>query len=1126
MGFVSTLNGAEDTASLNLNFVNQKYKVSGANKTFSDLVTFTRASVGGRWNASGVYEVLPNDQPRFDYDPITKVLKGLLVEEARTNSLTNSNSLQPELWTMTAATLSPNTVLSPDGTLTGSKIVENTATAIHYTDKLSSSGTVAAGTKYTISAFLKAGERTRARLVGVTGVSAPVTADAFFDLSNGTVISGAGDPKITDVGGGWYRVSTVMTVDNGPVTPRAYYQLVSTGTTFSYAGDGSSGMYIWGPQLEIGSFPTSYIPTNATFTSRASTATYFDANSVMQTAGVNVARSTYKYDNTGVLRPIGLMVESAATNLGTYSNTPYTFPTLVRTTYNDVGQQFVDGVTPMRLLREDTSATTTHYATPYSQSLAANTTYTGSYFVKAAGRTKLRLFAVNTGSWIGGNPQVLYDLVAGTAVGLTGATGTVEKVSSDVFRITWTATVGASGISSSVYPTLADDAGASNYTGDGVSGIYIGGYQLEVGSVATSYINNQAVFVSRASTATYTDENEVIRTAAVNVARDNAYRRDSNNVLKPIGLLTETTAKTNAFTYNNVFTNPVWLTIDTTIQLSKERAPDGSLMHSLTQGSAGTGNSGRNAVTYSGGEVTGSIYLKRGNHDWVNVYLTDTSAGAAGGKAWFNLANGGIGTIQTIGTATGVSATITPCGNDTYRVSVTCTMPGTTATLFTYGVTGDNTLSRVSGGVRYIWGAQLEVGAVANSYTPSTDTFTSRTTDATYIDSLGIVRTVAANVARSNAYDYDSEGILRPIGLLLEPARTNLIAPSNDFASASWIKGTGVSVSTDGGLAPDGSIAQKFTLSGTVSHHMAVNLSALAVNSVYTISVWAKAVGANVPSFQLAYYDNGTQVVGSSANLSVGEWKRYSITITTPGTAPAAPQIRLIGYSGGLDGSVFYLYNAQVELGAYPTSDIVTTTVAKTRAADVSSSTATTRAADVVTFVQNTRAADVSSSVVAVRAVDTASVNNLSPWFNAVEGTLLSEFNQVTPFTSGTYRRPAALSGATTGNEISHYLDAVGGNMRGFITNGSVGQMDSLASGTPVYVPGDVRRAATGYMLNNSAYATAGLVGTDSVVTIPTIASLTIGSGPVGTYRWNGYIRSINYFPKRLTNSELQALTL
>jgi hypothetical protein len=95
-----------------------------------------------------------------------------------------------------------------------------------------------------------------------------------------------------------------------------FLTLLDTSNNFNYSGDGTSGVCLWGAQFETGAFPTSYIPSTDSFTSRASTATYFDSNGVLQTAGSGVARSNaYGYDTSGALKPIGLLLEAGATNL-------------------------------------------------------------------------------------------------------------------------------------------------------------------------------------------------------------------------------------------------------------------------------------------------------------------------------------------------------------------------------------------------------------------------------------------------------------------------------------------------------------------------------------------------------------------------------------------------------------------------------------------------------------------------------------------------------------------------------------------------------------------------------------------------------------------------------------------
>src|SRR5690606_17318792 len=81
---------------LDLDFAGQRYETMNARVSLADILTFTRASGGGRFNAQGQYEWLPADTPRIDYDPLTGECKGLLIEEQRTNLLGLSNA--PELW--------------------------------------------------------------------------------------------------------------------------------------------------------------------------------------------------------------------------------------------------------------------------------------------------------------------------------------------------------------------------------------------------------------------------------------------------------------------------------------------------------------------------------------------------------------------------------------------------------------------------------------------------------------------------------------------------------------------------------------------------------------------------------------------------------------------------------------------------------------------------------------------------------------------------------------------------------------------------------------------------------------------------------------------------------------------
>lgn len=229
-------------------------------KAFGDIITFTRASGGGRFNSSGVYEWVTNDVPRFDYDPVTLQPRGLLIEEARTNLLLQSEAFDSASWAKNWATVVANAAAAPDGTLTADKLVEDTtATIAHSINQVAS---VTPGAVYTYTVYAKSGERNWLCLV--VGTGADFTA-SWFDLSLGE--KGAGTGSIEAVGNDWYRCS--FTVTSSAAILNAYALVVDANGNQNYTGDGTSGLYIWGAQLETGAFPTSYIPTEASQVTRA-----------------------------------------------------------------------------------------------------------------------------------------------------------------------------------------------------------------------------------------------------------------------------------------------------------------------------------------------------------------------------------------------------------------------------------------------------------------------------------------------------------------------------------------------------------------------------------------------------------------------------------------------------------------------------------------------------------------------------------------------------------------------------------------------------------------------------------------------------------------------------------------
>jgi hypothetical protein len=239
-------------------------------------ITFSRASTATYFNSLGVLTTANNNVARFDYNPSTLAAQGLLIEEQRTNLLTYSADFANAAWTKTRSSITSNTIVAPDGTLTGDKLVEDASASASHSIR-STGATISVGSNTSFSVFAKASERT-AIVLRVNNAADSIW--CAFNLSTGTVgtaaNSGTGSGatgSIISVGNGWYRCTVSGVTSTTAASVQAIiYPAVSTtdptNTSIIYTGDGTSGIFIWGAQLEAGAFATSYIPTTTTALTR------------------------------------------------------------------------------------------------------------------------------------------------------------------------------------------------------------------------------------------------------------------------------------------------------------------------------------------------------------------------------------------------------------------------------------------------------------------------------------------------------------------------------------------------------------------------------------------------------------------------------------------------------------------------------------------------------------------------------------------------------------------------------------------------------------------------------------------------------------------------------------------
>jgi len=229
-------------------------------------VTIARSlNTATRVNSSGYIEIVNANLPRFDYNPVTLAPKGLLIEELRTNLYSYSEQFDNAYWTKSGSSVTVDATTSPDGTVNADKWVENTATAAH---ALTGSVIFAASTTYTATIYAKKSERNWL-LIQFPTTPFGATTRCWFDIDTGALGTAANcTGSITEAGDGWYRCSITATATVGGTAGTSFY--ISTGNNVnSYAGDGTSGIFAWGAQLEAGAFATSYIPTVASTVSRS-----------------------------------------------------------------------------------------------------------------------------------------------------------------------------------------------------------------------------------------------------------------------------------------------------------------------------------------------------------------------------------------------------------------------------------------------------------------------------------------------------------------------------------------------------------------------------------------------------------------------------------------------------------------------------------------------------------------------------------------------------------------------------------------------------------------------------------------------------------------------------------------
>lgn len=603
---------------------------------------------------------------------------------APNNITTYSEQFDNAAWTKTRSSITANTAAAPDGTYTADKLVEDsTATNSHFTQQ---SYTGTAGVNYIFSVYLKASERTNAAISLSTTGGTATGFTAVFNLSTGVVstTSNTSTPlntyaAITSVGNGWYRCYIGMTLISTATALIAQVAASDSSTPSftsglpSYTGNGSSGIFVWGAQVEAVTYqnvPSTYVRTVAS--------AYYGPR--------------FDYDPVS-LAPKGLLIEEARTNLALrsqeFDNASWT---KTASTINANATTAPDGtVTADKFI--STAATAQMYAEAAAITVTSGTSYTFSIFAKASEYNFIQL-RFNNAAFSGGE-YATFNLSTGTIAQSAGSNHTITSFGNGWYRCV---VVGVASATTNAFLGInlaTSGTGGRNptITGDGTSGLFIWGAQLEAGAFATSYIPTGAASVARtADSATMTGTN---------------FSSWFNQ--GPVNLLLQ----------SQTFENASWSKTDSTITANTDVAPDGTTTaDTVTEGTAGTATVAQAVTVQAGATVAVSIYAKRGNTDWIRLTCIN---GSVFFRVWVNLATGAVGSSGTGSGGVLVSATTTSAGSGWYRIVLVGSLPALTAyTVFTNTASADNSSTRVNNGTYILWGSQVEVGQTATPYAVTT----------------------------------------------------------------------------------------------------------------------------------------------------------------------------------------------------------------------------------------------------------------------------------------------------------------------------------------------------------------------------------------------------------------------
>ena len=861
-------------ATLDLDFSNDRGFVRGVGQGKSmDAVTFTRASSGTYINAAGQLAYSGGFGLNLSAFP---------------------QNFDNAAWTKSNCSVTPNSGIAPDGTNTAYSLYESTTNTTHVIATTVSGA--ASVPVVTSSIYLKANNRK----IAYFGAGGGLPQQVQINLTTGAVLN---TPSVTysvlNAGNGWWRVS--VTTSYSPVAGIALYICNDAGAT-TYTGDGTSGILIWGAQVELGSILSKYFPTNLN-TPR------FDWASTTQIGIRNLLSSTVVLTNASYWNGIQVSVAAA----------------------NSITDPF--GGNSAYLISE-VAVSSIHYW-KQSISLTKGNQYVASVYVQYNGR-----------QWVDFQIESQYcyfDLINGVVGNSSGGTGTITNVGGGWWRITFVTTAIGGAQNWNILGASAN--GTSSYLGNTSFGYYVYGPQIELGFSATSYQP-----ISYTTTQTPLAASPTCNGLLIEEARTNSllWCRD----------LTQSPNK-NLLKYSQVFTNAVWNSttgLTGSQQIATGTNPyaicisaDGTSVYAVNYGSSTvsiyTRNTSTGALTANGTIATGTnpngicisadgtiVYVANYTSNTVSIYTRNTSTGVL-------TANGTIATgTNPFGiciSADGTSVYVSNLNSNTVSIYnvVTGTMtvtdnsftaPDSTSTAATLTANANNSITRQS------------VPTGLGQYTFSVYIYRKTGTgnvDITFDGNTFATQSITGAWVRYSITGYNANNPTMGIRIATSgdsvyvwgaQVEYNTTASTYEVITsqpAIWSKPNSTVALNQIGI--DGVSNSASSLTATSTNATALQVVSTAAAAAYASSVYIK--GLTVTGVVQVTMDGATW---STVDLSNGLWNRISLsgTVTNPCLGV------LIANSGD---SVAIDYG-QIEAGLGTSSPIYTSSTTVTRAAEIS----------------------------------------------------------------------------------------------------------------------------------------------------------------------------------------------